>query len=152
MNLSDIESALNAARNTRKIGLPVSVRVFAEFADGSAQLSKWAALLVEMARRTLSADPQRVMARLDRRGVQLSLLVDFAAGRTAALTLVRGIASCDALDLILFGNHGLARLEGAECFDAGDSAGAEQACEELLAAIEASVSQGEAVELTENAP
>ena len=151
MNLSEIESALSAARKTQTIGLPVSLRVFAEFADGSAQLPEWAALLAAMARRTFDAAPQRVMARLDRGTLQLSLLIEFAGGRTAALTLVRGVASCDALDLILFGNHGVARLEGAECFDAGDSASVEQACEEILAAIEASVSRGEVVEMVENA-
>ncbi len=96
MNLSEIESALSAARKTQKIGLPVSLRVFAEFADGSAQLPEWAALLAAMARRTFDAAPQRVMARLDRGALQLSLLIEFAGGRTAALTLVRGVASCDA--------------------------------------------------------
>ena len=55
----------------------------------------------------------------------------------------------DALDLILFGNHGIARLEGSECFEAADIPSAAQACHALLTAIQASIADGGAVELAD---
>jgi hypothetical protein len=71
-----------------------------------------------LAETVFSQAPSRLTARTrSETPRQWNLLCDYSGGQTAQLTLGCGAIASSTLHLLLVGNHGVVRLEGAEMFD-----------------------------------
>lgn len=118
MTLDDLERTLTDALSTEKIGTPVALRLHLQLADPAANLAQATAALMGLAETVFSQAPSRLTARTrDETPRQWNLLCDYADGQTAQLTLGCGATASSTLHLLLVGNHGVVRLEGAELFD-----------------------------------
>lgn len=117
MTIDELQQTLKKAVDCGKIGVPVALRMHLQMADATAELYALVSQSLEMAFANFRADEWRLMARRDPTGRQLNLLLDNRGGQTVLLTVGKGSAVENRLDLLLIGNHGIVRLEGAEFFE-----------------------------------
>jgi hypothetical protein len=118
MTLDDLDRTLTDALSTGKVGSPVALRLHLQLADSAADLAQATAALMRLAETVFSETPSRVTARTrDETPRQWNLLCNYPGGQTVQLTLGCGAAASSTLHLLLVGNHGVVRLEGAELFD-----------------------------------
>jgi hypothetical protein len=131
VTLDDLARTLGEAVATGRIGTPVALRVHAVLLDENGDPAGVFACLMRRLAEPLFGAPERLAARGDSAGRILDVLVSYAAGWTALLTLGRmpsppGRGMAPRLDLLVVGNRGVLRLEGGECFagvDDGAAAG-----------------------------
>ncbi len=116
MTFDELNQTLTEARAGGKIGVPVSLRLHLQLSNPQADLMAALLAVIQMARPLFGAEPSKLMARGDSTGPQLNVLATFTGGQTLLLTLGRGAVERATLDLLLVGNHGLIRSEGAELF------------------------------------
>ena len=117
MTLDDLNRTLSKAIATQKIGTPVSLRLHLHLPDPQVELIGALSSLMQIAEPVFATKPSRLMARQDITGRQLNVLIETKAGETIFLTIGRGSADSDNLNLLLIGNRGIVRLEGPELFE-----------------------------------
>jgi hypothetical protein len=116
MTIDGLRNALTAAIATGKIGTPVALRVHAIVASDSFNPAAALDAVIGLADTTFSSKPQRLTARSGGAGKQWNVLMNYAGGQTLSFSIAsspdRSAGNC--LHLLLIGNHGIIRLEGAE--------------------------------------
>ena len=117
MTFDELNRTLSETRAGGKIGVPVSLRMHLQLSDRQADLVAALLAVIELARPLFGAQPSRLMARGVPGGPQLNVLASFTGGQTLLVTLGRGAVERATLELLLIGNHGVIRLEGAELFE-----------------------------------
>ena len=138
MTLDEIRETLLEAVSTKKIGSPVSLRFNLQLTQTNEKLSAIAATIVSMCQPLFELPPSRIFARATNNDRQLSLIGETESGRTCSITVGVGSAKSASLHLLLVGNHGVVRLEGAEMFDESSLTLAED-IDPIINAIEQSV-------------
>ncbi len=118
MTFNDLRRTLSEALSTGKIGTPVAIRMHVQLADSNVDPLMLLATAMQTVEQVFSARPARLMARENADGRQFNVLLNYAGGETVMLTVGRGSAKTASLNLLLIGNHGVIRLEGAELFEA----------------------------------
>ena len=113
-SIAILEETLAQAVATGKIGTVVSVRALLHLPDETADLESAAAVLLALAGRLLGSDAGSLVTRGHESGRQLNLLLRLDAGGIVSASVTRGCASQLELALVVVGNHGVIRLEGAE--------------------------------------
>ena len=114
MTFTELSSAIETSLQTGNIGTPVALRMQVRLSNESAA----PALLDEslaVARNVFGADPSSVTANGNPPG-HFSSLFTYDTGQTTFITLDAESSYEPALHLLLIGNRGVIRLEGAECF------------------------------------
>jgi len=118
----EIKAALAEAVQTGKLGVPVSARVHLQLAeDASSDESPptekdWEALrsaVVELFSVCWNEAPETIHVRQHPTGRQHNTLLQTASGNTVCITIGRGCARQSTLHLLVLGNHGVVRLDGA---------------------------------------
>lgn len=117
MTLDEIHQTLLEAVNTGKVGTPVALRLHLQLVSTDVDPYLLVAELLQLCEPLFGEEPVRVMARNNNDGRQLNLLFETAAGRTISITIGGGSTTQAFLSLLLIGNHGVIRLEGADSFD-----------------------------------
>ena len=114
--IDDLSSTLTAAIATGKIGTPVAMRVHAIVAADTFNPAATLDAVIGLADIAFPAKPQRITARSGGAGQQWNVLLNYAGGQTLSFSIAsspdRSAGNC--LHLLLIGNHGIIRLEGAE--------------------------------------
>ena len=118
MTLRELMQSLAQVVQDGSIGTPVALRIYTHLADPRCELSAAVAAFVEMGQALFNSPPLKLAAQSDAQDRQWNLLLNHAAGQTHSLTLIRGLAERSSIHLLLWGNHGLCRLEGGELWDA----------------------------------
>lgn len=117
MDLGDLQSTIERVRATEKFGVPVSLRLMQHRADDQTDFYSTLGEMVAVGDSVFGSQPVRLCVRETASGEQWNVLLDYADGQTASVTLTRGVALVDELHFTLFGNHGVVQLEGAELFE-----------------------------------
>jgi hypothetical protein len=120
MTIDELRNALRQALETGKIGVPVSLRLHCQLADREVDLVSALAAVLPLAEDCFSTAPVSLAATQDAGQRQLNVMLQYAAGSTVFVTVGRGSAVRNRLHLLVVGNHGVVRLEGADAFDAGN--------------------------------
>jgi hypothetical protein len=120
MTFDDLSAKLLPAVVCGKIGTPVSLRMHVQLTDSRADLIQTLANAMHVAASVFTAQPATLMARRDANRSQLNLLFSYTNGQVVMLTVGCGSAESPSLHLLLIGDHGVVRLEGAELFDAAE--------------------------------
>ena len=110
MKWDDLRRTLTDALETGKVGRPVSIRLYLH--SVGADLSALIPTALELAAVAFPNPPVSLLARRDADAQQLSVLLQYEAGQTAMLTVVRANTPDSTAHLLLVGNHGIIRLEG----------------------------------------
>jgi hypothetical protein len=116
MTFDDLRDTLATALATEKIGTPVALRLHVNLAELSFEPAALLATVASWAESIFRASPAKLTARCTGDDRQYNVLLNYAAGQTLLLNIVRG-STTDSLQLLLVGNHGVVRLEGGELFD-----------------------------------
>ncbi|MBW3543757.1 MAG: hypothetical protein KY476_26210 [Planctomycetes bacterium] len=118
MTFDDLKAAIDKVLSAGRIGTPVSVRVHVQIARADA-VPPYGGLAAAMrlADRVFDAEPCEVTARRADGTVHLNVLAGYPRGRTALVSIAFAADADPRLDLLVIGNHGIARLEGGELFD-----------------------------------
>jgi len=111
MTLDELHSALDDALKAGEIGVPVSLRLHVQLAAADTDAVGLLSALMPLAERAFGSQPQRLMVRRCENADQLSVLFDYAGGQTCFVTAGKGCTKHSSLQLVLFGNHGVVRLE-----------------------------------------
>lgn len=117
MTLNELNSTLSETVSSGKIGTPVSLRIHLQLPDSQVDLIAALAAVMRVALPLFQTNARTLMARRDSARGQLTALFSLAGGQTVLVTVGRGIVDNGCLHLLLIGNHGTVRLEGAEQFD-----------------------------------
>ena len=118
MTIDDVRESLAAALKGGQLGTPCSLRARLQMAQPAADLLRSQEALATLAAPWLPAGVMTLYARRAAADQELSVLAVHERGPTVFLTAGRGAARGSTLDVLLVGNHGIARLEGADCLDA----------------------------------
>ncbi|MEC9008749.1 MAG: hypothetical protein VX311_02235 [Planctomycetota bacterium] len=113
-SIAQLEETLGEAVTTGKIGTVVSVRALLHLPDEQADLETAASVVLGLAGRVIGSDAGRLVTRGQESGRQLNLLMRLDAGGILSVSVTRGSSSQVELVLVVVGNHGVIRLEGAE--------------------------------------
>ena len=113
-SIATLEETLGEAVATGKIGTVVSVRVLLHLPDETADLESAASVVLALAARLLGSDAGSLVTRGHESGRQLNLLLRLDAGGIASVSVTAGSVPQLELALLVVGNHGMIRLEGAE--------------------------------------
>ncbi len=117
--IDDLSSTLTAAIATEKIGTPVALRVHAIVASDSFDPAAALDAVIGLAGTAFPTKPQRLTARSAGADRQWNVLLNYVGGQTLSFSIAsnpdRSAGNC--LHLLLIGNHGIIRLEGAELLD-----------------------------------
>jgi hypothetical protein len=149
VNLRELAHALYDTIRQGEIGIPVALRVSAQFGDRSIDVVQGAILVTQLAETAFSESlPARLHARSTSDRRQLTVLASYRLGQSCFVTTTAIDGAGSTLDLLLIGNHGIVRLEGRELFDpeGGDSSLSDYG-QVWKSAIEQSLSDGRAVEI-----
>ena len=150
MTLEEIKSTLLSTIETGRIGTPVSLRLYVQLTKADWNLVDLGVQLLAVARVVFDSDVAMIQSQSNARQSQISVLAESLTGRTVSLTIGAGHAKEPQFDLLLVGNHGVARLEGLEDFDES-SLSSHQACQSdafaarLQQSIEESLSSDDAL-------
>jgi len=118
VTLAELRQALADALGDGRVGVPVAARIHCQLDDPQCDLLAGLASLLALSEGALSPERgARLFARYGDDPRQLSVLVSYASGQTSFVTIGCGAAADPALHLLLVGNRGIVRLEGAEQFD-----------------------------------
>lgn len=147
MTCSEVQSALADAVRTGKLGTPVAARVHVQLVDDAVEPDAVLAPVLEMLRPCFDHPPASVRAREHASEGQWNVLFQTAAGGTVFVTVGCGAANAPGLHLLVIGNHGVLRLEGAECFRPGDLSAAAPAPQAWSAAITESLRSGRSIDI-----
>ena len=112
--IATLEETLEEAVATGKLGSVVSVRALLHLPGEEPDLETAAAVLLSLSGRLVGSDPGSLVVRGHGSGRQLNLLLRLDAGPIVSLSLTRGSVDQLELALVVVGNHGVIRLEGAE--------------------------------------
>jgi hypothetical protein len=117
--IDELQDAMTAAIATGKIGTPVALRVHAIVTSDSFNPAATLDAVIGLAGTAFPTKPQRLTARSAGAGQQWNVLLNYAGGQTLSFSIAsnpdRSAGNC--LHLLLIGNHGIVRLEGAELLD-----------------------------------
>ena len=113
-SIAQLEETLGEAVTTGKIGTVVSVRALLHLPDEQADLETAASVVLGLAGRVIGSDAGRLVTRGQESGRQLNLLMRLDAGGILSVSVTRGSSAQVELVLVVVGNHGVSRLEGAE--------------------------------------
>ena len=150
MNCDDLQKAVSEALASGQIGTPVSLRAHWQLADPNADLVKALAIILRVAEPAFSRVPDRLTARRGPDERQIHVLLHYADGKTALITLGRGSVQGESLHWLLIGNHGIMRLEGAEMFEATGPLAETGDVDRFRAAIDRSVQSRASVAFAED--
>ncbi len=117
MTFDDLSTTLWEAVETKRIGIPVALRLHLQLCDPQADLTVAMVASLCLVEPFFNLNPSRLMARRDSADRQLNVLLETADGRTVFVTVGRGSTGQATLHLLLIGNHGVVRLEGAQTFE-----------------------------------
>jgi len=117
MTLNELNNTLSEAVSSRKIGTPVSLRIHLQLSESQVDLVDALAAVMQVALPVFQTNARKLMACRDSGEDQLTTLVSLAGGQTVLVTVGRGTIDNGCLHLLLIGNHGTVRLEGAEQFE-----------------------------------
>jgi len=118
VTLAELRQTLDDALGGGSVGVPVAARIHCQLDDPQCDLLAGLASLLALAEGALSPErAARLFARHSDDPRQLSVLVSYSSGQTSFVTIGCGAAAEPALHLLLVGNRGVVRLEGAEQFD-----------------------------------
>lgn len=109
-----LQEALDQAVATGKAGTIVSARLFLQLPDAAADLESAAAVLTETAGTLMELVPGWLTVRRHASASHLSLLLHADSGPLVSVSVTGGVVESVELVLVVIGNHGLIRLEGAE--------------------------------------
>ncbi len=117
ISFHELERALAETVATQKLGTIVSLRVHLQQSSDDAEVHRSLAALLSMVQPTLDMSAGKLCAQCDETGRQLSVLVENTAGRTLFATICQAGIDRPTINLILVGNHGIARLETSDFRD-----------------------------------
>ncbi len=140
------ESVEEAVRDGH-LGAIVALRVLMSAGDRPVeQLSHW----LDWGTKLFACENGKLFASQDPTGGQISLLLTLTTGATISLTAVRSSGrpneSTSTLQLLLMGQHGVARLQGGEDIDPSLNA-ADAPPQKWRDAIDRSLASGKAVDV-----
>ncbi|MBC8873856.1 MAG: Gfo/Idh/MocA family oxidoreductase [Planctomycetes bacterium] len=113
--MTDLHAAaelVDGALDTGQIGTPVAVRIVAHLEATGATSVSLSESAVQMASRWLNDQPMRVVSAISASGRHETKLVLFANGKTALLSTGICEPNAAALQISVFGNHGIASWQG----------------------------------------
>ncbi|MBQ18594.1 MAG: hypothetical protein CMJ65_15885 [Planctomycetaceae bacterium] len=113
-SMAPLQETLAAAVGTGKIGTVVSFRALLQLPDGDTALDTAAAAVLATAESLVGSEPGSLSVRRHASGQQLNLLLRFDGGPIASVSVTGGVVDAVELALVVVGNHGVIRLEGAE--------------------------------------
>ncbi|HAA49797.1 MAG TPA: hypothetical protein DCE43_08760 [Planctomycetaceae bacterium] len=113
-SIAQLEETLGEAVTTGKIGTVVSIRALLHLPGEQADLETAASVVLGLAGRLIGSDSGSLVTRGQESGRQLNLLVGLDVGGILSVSVTRGSSSQVELVLVVVGNHGVIRLEGAE--------------------------------------
>lgn len=116
-SMAPFRETLAAAVGTGKIGTVVSLRALLQLPDADAALDAAASVVLATAGSLVGEGPGRLVVRSHASGRQLNLLLRFDSGPIVSASVTCGIVETVELALVVVGNHGVIRLEGAELAD-----------------------------------
>ena len=139
--IATLEETLEEAVATGKLGSVVSVRALLHLPGEEPDLETAASALLSLSGRLVGSDPGSLVVRGHGSGRQLNLLLRLDPGPIVSLSLTRGSVDQLELALVVVGNHGVIRLEGAELAEeiglsAGTFAVADDAWLERIRSVE----------------
>ncbi|HAB12127.1 MAG TPA: hypothetical protein DCE47_10600 [Planctomycetaceae bacterium] len=112
--MATLEETLAEAVATGKLGSVVSVRAMLHLPGEESDLETAASVVLSLSGRLVGSETGSLVARGHGSGRQLNLLLRLDAGPIVSLSLTRGSVDQLELALVVVGNHGVIRLEGAE--------------------------------------
>lgn len=115
MTFDELQQTCLQALATGKIGTPVAMTLHLQVSDSDADPTVYAAALMEFASTVFDERASRLLAHGGAQQRQCRALVNFAGGQTLLVCAGCGSAAESQLQLLLIGNRGIVRLEGAEC-------------------------------------
>ncbi len=115
MTFEELANTLIGAAENGQVGTPVALRLHGRFSEPKAEPSAVLAAAIDLGDRLFGDSPARLMARGDTETQCMNALISYGGGATLFVTC--GAADRPSLHALLIGNHGIARLEGAELFD-----------------------------------
>lgn len=113
MNFDEVKGTVLKAVDSGEVGTPVALRLHLQQPPSKSALAARVEALLQLAGDVFGVTPSKLTARGNAGGKQLSILFEYASGQTLFVT-VGSAAQQATLHLLLVGNHGLIRLEGAE--------------------------------------
>ncbi len=113
-SIATLEETLGEAVATGKLGTVVSVRALLHLPGEEPDLEAAASVVLALSGRLIGSETGSLVARGHRSGRQLNLLLRLDAGPIVSVSLTRGSVAQLELALVVVGNHGVVRLEGAE--------------------------------------
>ena len=116
MTFDAVRRALTDALESGKAGTPVALRVSVSLADERVDLAATVESVRRLAAGVFGSEAERLRARRDGSGRQLTVLATHAGGQTSFVSVSR-VPGGDALDVVLVGNRGIVRLEGGESLE-----------------------------------
>jgi len=117
MKLDELGETLCQAISSGKVGTAVSLRTHVQLSEGESDLIGVFSLLLKLAGSAFGAEASTLFARQNADERQLNVLARYPDGQTAMFTVGCGSVTCSQCQLLLVGNHGIARLEGGEYFE-----------------------------------
>ncbi len=117
MNCAELKQALSDAMNTGKLGTPVAVRVHVQlasptFAAPSCGLTGVIDGVLQMLSPVFCEPLSSLRVRRHNEVEQWTVLLQSSTGKTVCITVGCGCRASDSLELLVVGNHGIARLHG----------------------------------------
>jgi len=114
MTYGELTRALSNVLRRGAIGTPVSLRLFLHLPEPDADLDVAVATLMRLVEIVFPGEAADLAARLDSSERQLNVLIRTSDGRTVSLSVVRGGTAAVPMNLLLIGNRGIVRFEGAD--------------------------------------
>ncbi len=142
---ASLKQSVEEAVRDGHLGTIVALRVLMSAGDHPVeQLSHW----LDWSTKLFACEKGKLFASQDPTGRQISLLLTLATGATISLTTVRssGRSNESTLQLLLMGQHGVARLQGGEDIDPSLNA-ADAPPKKWSDAIDRSLTSGKSVDI-----
>jgi hypothetical protein len=108
---------LSSVLKSGQIGSPVALRIHATLPEGDLELLKVIGLFTTLVRLVADDTQGKLHARQHPSGQQVSVLWNDVNGRTVFLSLMSAPMAQQGLQVLIVGNHGIARLSGGELWN-----------------------------------
>ena len=142
-SLDDLDRAVRVVLSARRIGQPVFVRFTLHGPARSTTIIPRLARMVQLTAGWVGQSLARLHANGSLKGGQVCLTVQFAGGASALLSVARGPARGDGVDLMVLGNRGAVyQADAGLPWDGGADLGKGRADPKLVRLIERALRSG----------
>jgi hypothetical protein len=117
MTLGDLEHTLGSVLKSGQIGSPVALRIHATLPEGDLELRKVIGVFTTLIRLVADDSQGQLRARQHPSGRQVSVLWNDVNGRTVFISVMSAPMAQQGLQVLVVGNHGIARLSGGELWN-----------------------------------